>query len=332
VLVIDNERAFAHLTVRYLISQGFHAEFALDGRTGLAAACAGAWDVILLDLKMPGFDGFDVLRGLRERKVEGRVMLLTAYPSFEAGVEAMKLGAVDCRTKGLSDSELVAAILAVARAEPAPESGHGPVPSDGAAVSRLEHAVTELRQMEGSLQHADDPALRATRERVVQSLCGIVADADLGPIEWLTCSRALHAAAVGSLLPLTLLKVRSLLEQAVAQVATPVDSRVEFVVRRLAKAGHSAPDIDEATLAAQVDARPASLRNLFTAHFEMSFAACRAAILLRPAAVELARGDEHIRQIGFSLGYSDPSHLTRGFRDCFGLTPTQFRHFVRGDS
>jgi DNA-binding response OmpR family regulator len=116
VLVIDDETHIRHMMRLTLEATGYEVGDAADGLRGLEMCGAGeVWDVVLLDQKMPGIDGVETLRRLRECAPATRVIMVTAFASIELAVEAMKLGATDFVRKPMTPDTLrhtVAAALA----------------------------------------------------------------------------------------------------------------------------------------------------------------------------------------------------------------------------
>src|SRR5262245_30956337 len=116
VLVIDDEAHIRHMMRLTLEAAGYEVGEAADGRRGLEMCSAGvSWDVVLLDQKMPGIDGIETLRRLREHAPATRVIMVTAFASIELAVDAMKLGATDFVRKPMTPDTLrhtVAAALA----------------------------------------------------------------------------------------------------------------------------------------------------------------------------------------------------------------------------
>jgi DNA-binding response OmpR family regulator len=116
VLVIDDEAHIRHMMRLTLETAGYEVGEAADGLRGLEMCGADAvWDVVLLDQKMPGIDGIETLRRLRECAPATRVIMVTAFASIELAVEAMKLGATDFVRKPMTPDILrhtVAAALA----------------------------------------------------------------------------------------------------------------------------------------------------------------------------------------------------------------------------
>ena len=112
VLVIDDDEAAREILVELLGSVGFHAFAAADGRAGLEllAGAAQPPQAVLLDLRMPGLDGFEVLRRYRAQGGTAPVIALSAMDDKESVVKAMRLGASDYLVKPIEPEELKEAI------------------------------------------------------------------------------------------------------------------------------------------------------------------------------------------------------------------------------
>ena len=115
VLVIEDNRDLAFAVVNALESEGFEVAVAESGPEGVEKAQAGATDVIILDLMLPGFDGFRVLRTLRANAVETPILILTARGEEDDKVKGFRLGADDYVTKPFGAMELVARVEALTR-------------------------------------------------------------------------------------------------------------------------------------------------------------------------------------------------------------------------
>ncbi len=106
ILVVDDEKNI-RLTLREsLKASGPRVETAVNGEEALDMAAQQSYDLVLLDLKMPGMDGMEVLRRLREISPGTAVVLLTAHGTVDLAVEAMKLGAVDFLQKPFAPKEI----------------------------------------------------------------------------------------------------------------------------------------------------------------------------------------------------------------------------------
>ncbi len=115
VLVIEDDRTVGQYVARGLAEARCAVELAADGPAGLDLAAAGHFDLIVLDLRLPGMSGFEVLRTLRDRGVATPVLVLTAQDAVEFKVDALKMGADDYVTKPFAMAELVARVEAIGR-------------------------------------------------------------------------------------------------------------------------------------------------------------------------------------------------------------------------
>ena len=115
VLVVEDERKIAGFVRQGLEEQGFGVEVCADGHDAYSLATTRTYDVIVLDIMLPGRDGLSVLRSLRARGSAVPVILLTARAEPDERVEGLNLGADDYLTKPFDIAELVARIHAVAR-------------------------------------------------------------------------------------------------------------------------------------------------------------------------------------------------------------------------
>ena len=111
ILIIEDEVAIADLEKDYLELSGFEVAMEHAGDTGLARALAEDFDLIVLDLMLPGIDGFEVCRQIRERK-DIPVIMVSAKKDDIDKIHGLGLGADDYMTKPFSPSELVARVKA----------------------------------------------------------------------------------------------------------------------------------------------------------------------------------------------------------------------------
>ena len=109
VLIVDDEEIVRRSFSSVLSRAHCHAEAANDGTQALSAMERRDFDVVLLDLRMPGSDGLAVLKKMKERWPDREVVIVTGYPSVESAKEAVRLGARDYLAKPLGPDELVAA-------------------------------------------------------------------------------------------------------------------------------------------------------------------------------------------------------------------------------
>ncbi|GAA4856014.1 response regulator transcription factor [Pseudonocardia sp. C8] len=115
VLVVEDEPKMAALLSRGLREEGHVADVATDGDQALAAVLAGEYDVIVLDVMLPGPDGFEVCTRMRTRKVATPVLMLTARGAVPDRIRGLDVGADDYLTKPFHLTELFARLRALAR-------------------------------------------------------------------------------------------------------------------------------------------------------------------------------------------------------------------------
>ncbi|GAA0344381.1 response regulator transcription factor [Streptomyces blastmyceticus] len=115
ILVVEDDRRLAELLRRGLGAEGFVVELAHDGRGGLHLAVEGAYDVIVLDVMLPGLNGYRVCARLREAGVWTPVLMLTAKDGEYDEAEGLDTGADDYVTKPFSYVALVARLRALVR-------------------------------------------------------------------------------------------------------------------------------------------------------------------------------------------------------------------------
>jgi DNA-binding response OmpR family regulator len=115
ILVVEDEPDIALGLEEDLKRQGYQVETVGDGRTALRRASHETWDVILLDVMLPGLDGFEVCRELRRARIRTPIILLTAKVQEAEKVLGLELGADDYVTKPFSVSELMARVRALLR-------------------------------------------------------------------------------------------------------------------------------------------------------------------------------------------------------------------------
>jgi DNA-binding NtrC family response regulator len=124
VLIIDDEASIRDGCGQVLARKGYHVEATGDPRQGAEMAHRGDYDCILLDIRMPGIGGLELLKALKtERGLKARVIMITGYGTIPLAVEAMRLGAVDFLTKPYTADELRDA---VARAVTDGDAGRPP--------------------------------------------------------------------------------------------------------------------------------------------------------------------------------------------------------------
>lgn len=118
ILVVEDEVKLAGLIQRGLREEGHVAEVAGRGEDAVWMARGGEYDAVLLDVMLPGIDGFETCRRLREAGVWAPVVMLTARDAIEDRIAGLDTGADDYLTKPFSFSELLARLRAVTRRTP----------------------------------------------------------------------------------------------------------------------------------------------------------------------------------------------------------------------
>ena len=115
ILVIEDEKLLADSIKTLLQSKGFEVEAAYDGETGKEFALLGIYDLLILDVMMPGMDGFQVAREVRSRRCGTPILMLTARSALEDRIEGLNAGADYYLTKPFDTRELLACINALLR-------------------------------------------------------------------------------------------------------------------------------------------------------------------------------------------------------------------------
>lgn len=139
VLIVDDEEVVRRSELRVMASDSCEVNAVADGPQALRAMEAMAYDIVLLDLRMPGPDGMSVLREMRDRWPESEVIVITGYPSVNSAKEAIRLGAHDYLAKPLEPAEVL-----------------------GAAASAIEHKQWALRREFTPAQARASSATRGT--------------------------------------------------------------------------------------------------------------------------------------------------------------------------
>src|ERR687897_3340355 len=114
ILLIDDDPGVRDSMERTLRAAGYAVQSAANGEEGFELARNGAFDVILSDMRMPGISGLDILRKLRDIKVDAAFIIMTGFGTVDTAVEAMKLGAVDFVQKPFFRDELLMRVRAAA--------------------------------------------------------------------------------------------------------------------------------------------------------------------------------------------------------------------------
>jgi two-component system, OmpR family, response regulator len=115
ILVIEDDPTVGEFVKRGLEEQRWQVDLVADGEAGERLAGAQPYDLVILDMRLPGRSGLDVLRGLRSRGFERPVLVLTAQDAVDAKVQTLRAGADDYVTKPFAFEELLARVEALGR-------------------------------------------------------------------------------------------------------------------------------------------------------------------------------------------------------------------------
>ncbi len=110
ILIIEDEKKLAALIQERLIDEKYEVNICTDGDNGLYEAQSGLYDLIILDVMLPGINGFEILRTLRQNEIATQVIMLTAKGTLEDKLEGLHHGADDYITKPFHMEELIARV------------------------------------------------------------------------------------------------------------------------------------------------------------------------------------------------------------------------------
>lgn len=144
ILVIEDEPRMSALLHKGLSEQGHNVSAALDGAEGLKATLENKFDVVLLDIGLPGLSGYDVAQILRERNYPASILMLTAYNKEDQVVRGLNVGADDYLTKPFSFPELLARLRAITR--PSPDRAAGTLSVGDVVIDLVRRKVIRRHQ------------------------------------------------------------------------------------------------------------------------------------------------------------------------------------------
>jgi len=110
ILIIDDERPIRETLEMFLREKGYEVLTSEDGEDGLKAVQSERPEIVILDIRLPGMDGLEVLRRIKEKQEDIHVIMMTAYHDMETTDQAMKLGAYEYIHKPLDVDEFEMAI------------------------------------------------------------------------------------------------------------------------------------------------------------------------------------------------------------------------------
>jgi DNA-binding response OmpR family regulator len=115
VLYVEDSNSLRETIARGLRKAGFTVDVAADGPSGLDAALEGEYAVVVLDVMLPGMDGFEILKEIRKAGIDSQVLMLTARMTIEDRVHGLEIGADDYLVKPFAWEELLARVRALVR-------------------------------------------------------------------------------------------------------------------------------------------------------------------------------------------------------------------------
>jgi DNA-binding response OmpR family regulator len=158
ILIVEDEPTIALALQDDLELEGYEVEAVSDGETGERKAREGGFDVILLDVMLPGKDGFSVCRSLRKHGLRTPILLLTARATEADKITGLDLGADDYVTKPFSPGELAARIRSLLRRGATQTDG----PGEAAAIHCFGRLTVDLERME--VCRGDEPVELTAQE------------------------------------------------------------------------------------------------------------------------------------------------------------------------
>jgi DNA-binding response OmpR family regulator len=179
ILLVEDDRSISRFLMKGLAEERHVVDLVEDGLVAEERAYSGEYDVIILDVMLPGMNGVDVCRRLRAEQVDTPIIILTARTDTPDRVSALDAGADDYLTKPFSFDELLARIRAIARRGRTKALGavlhYGPIDLDPRsgdaddAIARVDLTATEYRLIEQLLRH---PETIVSREELGERVWG----------------------------------------------------------------------------------------------------------------------------------------------------------------
>ena len=184
ILIVEDEIRIADFLQRGLRAEGHFPVVANDGEAGLALALEGDFDLVLLDMMLPGMHGRDICQQLRMNKINTPLIILSAMDSLDDVIAGLRMGADDYMTKPFSFEELLARIETVMRrsSEVATEEQFltaGPLAFDRQSLrftvadKEIKMTAKELAIIELLMSH---PGTLFSRERILSNVWGLNMD------------------------------------------------------------------------------------------------------------------------------------------------------------
>lgn len=182
ILLVEDEQEIADIVTLHLRDLNFDITHATDGINGLTLAIKNSWDLVLLDLTLPGLDGLDICKQVRESNPATPIILVSARTGEEERVLGLDVGADDYITKPFSIDELIARVKAVLRRVDAMQ-GLSPseiISVNGIVLDPVRHTVSvtgkpvnlTAREFELLLHFAKSPGQVFNRTEILEDVWG----------------------------------------------------------------------------------------------------------------------------------------------------------------
>ena len=191
VLLVEDDKKLSAAICRLLEKERITADAVYDGNDGLDWALSSEYDAIILDVMLPGMDGFAVLRELRKEKVSTPVMMLTARTELEDRLTGLDSGADYYLGKPFESAELISCLHAITRRgtrAPIMELSYGNIaldPKDGKLKNRESGAAVKLGAKEYQLMELflRNPGQILEKETIHERVWGLESDAEYNNLE-----------------------------------------------------------------------------------------------------------------------------------------------------
>ncbi len=190
VLIIEDDKSIAELEKDYLEINGFSCTIASRGTNGLEMALAEEFDLIIIDVMLPGMDGFQVISALREKK-QTPVIFLSAKPDDISKIKGLGLGADDYMTKPFSPNELVARVKAHIQRHEILRNGKKDIISAGSLIiDKTAHSVSSagrtvaltVKEYDLLLFLAENPNRTFSKDVLFDRIWGLDAIGDISTV------------------------------------------------------------------------------------------------------------------------------------------------------
>ena len=190
VLIIEDDKSIAELEKDYLEVNGFECEIASRGTTGLEKALSQSFDLVIIDIMLPGMDGFEVAAKLREKK-QTPIIFLSAKSDDISKIKGLGLGADDYMTKPFSPNELVARVKAhISRHEILKNGKQDIITAGSLIIDKAAHSVSSggkevaltVKEYDLLLFLAENPNRTFSKDTLFDRIWGMDAIGDVSTV------------------------------------------------------------------------------------------------------------------------------------------------------